>query len=97
MKKVLVVCLLFVLCFASLAQALSYDERTEKYRNQINGEIARYQELKVEKARAEVYAKELELQNQDVNVVVDEHDYNTTRNQFNNTFQHHIDFDEKVF
>jgi predicted RNA methylase len=80
----------------SAVYALSYDERNEKYRTQINGEIARYQELKVEKARAEVYAKELELQNEDINVAVADYNYNTTRNQFDNKFQHTIHFDEKV-
>ena len=45
-----------------IAQFRQYKERGEKYACQVQDEIKRHHEIELEKVKAEVYAKELQLQ-----------------------------------
>jgi hypothetical protein len=64
----MLIVVLFLLSGISYSQAPDYFARNEMYRAQINGEIQRAHELEMEIAKAETYAKELELQRDDIQI-----------------------------
>ena len=92
--KTLVSTLVIILLTTTIVSAATYEERNEKYREQINGEINRAHEIELEAAKADVYAKQILLGREDVNITVNDTDRHITRNQFDNKFTHNISFNK---